>query len=278
VTRRISPLLAAPLLAGGLLAGPGQGAATAAEVRTPQPGVVCDASGRICRSRSEAAEAGLFRLGPALRCDSQVGLCWQDKPMQTVNWRASRELFGSTSPGSGWGEWRPHGGQLPMQWQSQCQLRQQATLLYEGPCSFREAATISEPPAWASQETAGSPVRTLTIALGDQRTLRFVWDQDRYRLADDGRGPTLSLQDQGSRGVWRWAGMQLFSARSRADLVPPAPAASESTSESTDESTAAAELLEQAASVQSPSVKPPGANTPSVKTAAGGGMLNAPGR
>lgn len=216
VTRQIPHLLAVPLLAALL-----QGAGDAAEISSSRPGVVCNASGSVCRSRSEAAELGTFRLEPGLHCNSQVGLCWQDTPMRPVNWRASRELFGSTSPGSGWGEWRPHGGQLPMQWQGYCLLSQQATLLYSGTCSFREAAASAEPAAWASREAGSGPMRTLTIALGDQRNLRFVWDQDRYRLADDERGPTLSLLDQGSRGVWRWAGMQLFSARSREDMEPP---------------------------------------------------------
>lgn len=208
-----------PPLAAALLAVLLPSACYGENLRYSKAGFICDESGRVCRGRSEAFQLGTFRLGPALQCDSQVGLCWQTTPIRTVNWRATRELFGSTSAGSGWGDWRPHLTKLPLQWQGYCLLRQKETVLYEGACRFQESASLGQPQPEGSDE---KPIRSLTITLGAQQTVRFVWDQGLYQLASEGLRQPLSLIDQGPRGVWRWAGMQLLSGSSRADVVPEA--------------------------------------------------------
>lgn len=228
---------------------------------TPRAGVVCQSGTTLCRTREEVSALGRFRLGRSLLCDSHLGLCWQQQgSIKTVNWRVSGELYGSTSPGTGWGDWRPQQATLPLHWQAQCLWHQQpsqgtesennpqTTQLYAGPCSFNE-----------SLKAGGSgqqPSRTLEIRLGATTLLSFLWQGGRYRFASStsslksgplnqqtGKGQSkdielastpsadgdatgaaspLSLQDQGSRAMLRWASFQLLTARTPDDLSLPA--------------------------------------------------------
>lgn len=217
-------------------------AAESTDLQTPRPGVVCQAGTTICRSREQVTRLGSFKLGRSLLCDSHLGLCWQQQgTIRTVNWRVSRELYGSTSPGTGWGDWHPQQATLPLRWQAQCQLHRQssppADLLYAGPCTFNESLEADT----ALHQTS-SPIRALEVRLGET-TLRFLWKDGRYHFASGTTSaktaPTstrtapasqqsaasdapLSLQDQGSRAVLRWASFQLLTARTPEDLSVPA--------------------------------------------------------
>lgn len=103
-----------------------------------------------------------------------------------------------------------------MNWQGYCQLRQQQTVRYEGPCQFKETTQLVD----RGINTKSSSPKTLSIDLGEKYKVSLAWDRDRYRLTNDAGGSSLSLRDQGSRGVFRWAEMQLLSGRTREDVFP----------------------------------------------------------
>ncbi|MFO7629250.1 MAG: hypothetical protein R6W06_06995 [Prochlorococcaceae cyanobacterium] len=210
VNRPLLPLIT--LLLAGLL----QPSAEGADFSKPAAGTFCEAGSTICRNRNEVQGLGAFQLGKALTCNSQIGLCWQRNPAGTVNWRATRELYGSTSTGSGWGDWRPNGNQPTMNWLGYCKLHQHQTIRYEGPCQFKETPQLASP----GINTKTPNPKTLRIEMGENYMVSFIWDRDRYRLSNEAGGSSLSIKDQGSRGVYRWAGMELLSGRTREDVLP----------------------------------------------------------
>lgn len=84
-----------------LLAGLLQPTAEGADFSKTPSDKICEAGSTICRNRNEVEGLGAFKLGKAQTCNSQIGLCWQRNPSGTLNWRATREHYGSTSLGNG---------------------------------------------------------------------------------------------------------------------------------------------------------------------------------
>jgi hypothetical protein len=220
-TRPVRQVAAAALLAGGLLTAPL--AVWAQAVRSPAPGVLCDAMGLrgsgVCydkngvslpltaRHLGSRAEAQLsnylagnpapreFRLSNGTVCSVPQRTCWEDGwSKRNVAQRLSQELFTSASSGSATTEGRPP---APGKDTGLCSLSRAGRPLFDGPCDLR-------------QVNRGDGVTRYRVRLNNGTSYLFTNRNGTVSIADDfGSTWPVTHVNHGVTGIFRWADMSL---------------------------------------------------------------------
>lgn len=189
----------------------------------PAPGVVCDQPAQLCYNRSGLSigltgryfgqfarqnaqnslngggSAMVFSLSNGSRCDGRRMTCWSSGYGQpVVNQQLTMQLYGSMpapTPGP-WPNPNPTPTPNPGAYSGLCQLMRSGATLYTGACALNEVRQGFNPRFEAVLRNGS----------------RYVFEQTAggYQISDPsgGRWP-VRVNDNGNRGVFRWADMTL---------------------------------------------------------------------
>ncbi|MFM8275861.1 MAG: YcgJ family protein [Cyanobium sp.] len=203
----------------GLAPGPGIPASNTppANISFPAPGVICDQVYKLCYtsqgisqplSATTFGQAGIasamlamqrglqkqFLLSNGTYCDVSVPACWSDGMGRRIpSVLMSNQLFYGRNPGLPVSPGRPGGNTAGF---ATCRLQQGFQVIYSGQCQLM-------------RQQEGNRFR-FNAQLGNGTTYSFVNRNGNYRIRDNsGVIWPVNYVDQGSTGVFNWAGYSL---------------------------------------------------------------------
>lgn len=224
------------LLAGGAAVALSPLPGAAQDVRSPSPGVLCDAqalrgsgvcydsrgasiplTGRYLGGRAEAQLANYlasnpapleFRLSNGTVCSVSARTCWEDGwNKRNVAQRLTSQLFNGSNPGTGSGDgW---GGQAGRD-TGLCSLSRGSRPLFDGRCDLR-------------QMSQGDGQTRYRVRLNNGTTYVFTNRAGTVSIADDfGSTWPVTYVNHGVTGIFRWADMSLVATQTagRSGSVP----------------------------------------------------------
>lgn len=170
---------------------------------------ICNDDAGLCQTRQRVQGLAESRPGPSTLCQSHSGLCWQQEGAQKlVNWRLTRQLYGSTSAGSDWGHWRLISPQQRISAWNHCQRSERNRIVYRGPCQMEETSPQSDR-------------RTLKISFQNSPGQKFIWKGGNYWSATTHPPSQLVLREQGTRLSLQWSTSILVASQHQSDLALP---------------------------------------------------------
>ncbi len=216
------------LLLAGLLSAPA--AAWAQTVRSPAPGVLCDAlglrgsgvcydstgasvplTGRYLGARAEAQLRAYLASNPAPRefrlsngtvCSVPERTCWEDGwSRKNVAQKLSRQLFSASGSGS---DSTANTPAEPSRVTGLCSLSRAGRAVFDGPCDLR-------------QMNRGDGVSRYRVRLNNGTTYVFTNRAGAFSIADDfGSTWPVTHVNHGVTGIFRWGDMSLVATQTMA--------------------------------------------------------------